>query len=201
MSAVVSRRIVLAGAALAAAHAVVPAWALTPVSIGRWRWSGTALGARASIVVDGMSRDDARRLVRACRAEVHRLERIFSLYRTDSALSVLNRDGVLDTPPPELVEVLSLARLLHARSGGAFDVTVQPLWSTYQRHFSTTDPLASGPAQAAIEHALRLVDFDAVQVDMTRVRLARRGMAATRRGDRYGCPGEPARPRVSIGIG
>ncbi len=35
-----------------------------------------------------------------------------SLYRPDSALSRLNRDGVLDDPPFDLVRVLSESRAL-----------------------------------------------------------------------------------------
>ena len=144
-----------------------------------WRWVGTALGARASITVHHRDRAESRRIVRACLAEVHRLEAVFSLYRADSALSRLNRDGALDSPPPELVTLLADALAYGDRTGGAFDVTVQPLWRLYRDHFAgATGPVAA-PAEAALAAARRAVDRGAVQVARSRIRLARPGMALT----------------------
>src|SRR5690606_40717482 len=45
-------------------------------------------------------------LLRITVAEIRRLEAIFSLYRPDSALSRLNRDGRLAGPPLDFVELL-----------------------------------------------------------------------------------------------
>ena len=42
-------------------------------------------------------------------AEINRLEGILSLFRTDSALAQLNRQGFLTEPPFELLECLSIA--------------------------------------------------------------------------------------------
>ena len=88
-----------------------------------------------------------RQAIAACRDEITRLERIFSLYRADSALSRLNRQGRLDAPPLELVELLAFSARVSAATGGAFDVTVQPLWDLYAGHFA--DPAAdpAGPAE------------------------------------------------------
>ena len=91
-------------------------------------WTGQALGARASIRLD---HPDAPAITARCLAEIDRLENILSLYREDSALSRLNRTGRLDRPPFELLECLSLAGTMHRASGGAFDVTLQPLWALW----------------------------------------------------------------------
>jgi FAD:protein FMN transferase len=69
-------------------------------------WRGVALGADAMLQVHHPDPDKADRMIDACLAEVSRLERIFSLYREDSALCRLNRDGRLEDPPVELVELL-----------------------------------------------------------------------------------------------
>ncbi|MTE01052.1 FAD:protein FMN transferase [Paracoccus sp. YIM 132242] len=91
-------------------------------------WTGQALGARASIRLD---HPDAPAITARCLAEIDRLEDILSLYRADSALSRLNRTGRLDTPPFELLDCLSLSGAVHRASGGAFDVTLQPLWALW----------------------------------------------------------------------
>ena len=91
-------------------------------------WTGQALGARASIRLD---HPQAEEITARCLTEIDRLENILSLYRADSALSRLNRSGRLGNPPFELLEILSLAGAVHHASGGAFDVTLQPLWALW----------------------------------------------------------------------
>jgi thiamine biosynthesis lipoprotein len=90
-----------------------------------------ALGAVASITLD---HPDADRLIGRARAEIARLEDVFSLYRASSALSRLNAGGILEAPPFELLDCLSLAGRVHAATGGAFDPTIQPLWALYAEH-------------------------------------------------------------------
>ena len=53
----------------------------------RHLWTGTALGARASIRLD---HPEAKAIAARVSAEIARLEDIFSLYRAGSALSRLN---------------------------------------------------------------------------------------------------------------
>ncbi|MDQ7071887.1 MAG: FAD:protein FMN transferase, partial [Rhodobacterales bacterium] len=57
------------------------------------QWSGIALGAEARIILD---HPDGDRLVASAVTEIHRLESIFSLYRSDSQISQLNQTGVLE---------------------------------------------------------------------------------------------------------
>ena len=124
------------------------ATAAAPVAAGGvlYRWQGIALGARATIVLD---HPEAPALARRARAEIARLEAIFSLYRADSALARLNRDGRLVAPPPELLACLSLAQRLGAVTGGLFDPFVQPLWALHARHaVEGTAPTAADLAQA-----------------------------------------------------
>jgi len=93
------------------------------------RWSGVALGAPAEIVLRHRDAGTAARLFRQVEAELERLQSIFSLYRSESALSRLNRTGALAGPPPELVEVLSLSDIVHRATLGAFDPAIQALWA------------------------------------------------------------------------
>lgn len=146
------------------------------------RWHGTALGARASMTLYHPDPAEGRRLIAAAIAEVRRLERIFSLYQPESALSALNRQGALDAPPMELVRLLSEARRYGEMTGGAFDVTVQPLWTLYADHFSRKNADPAGPPTAAIEKVLALVDYRAIELDARRISFARPGMAVTLNG-------------------
>jgi thiamine biosynthesis lipoprotein len=145
-------------------------------------WRGVALGADAMLQLHVPDPLEAGTLIERCLAEVSRLERIFSLYRDDSALSRLNREGRLDDPPIELVDLLGRAESFSRLTAGAFDVTVQPLWDVYAAHFSAPDPDPAGPPDAAIAAALRPVGHRAVEVGTEQVSFARAGMAVTLNG-------------------
>jgi thiamine biosynthesis lipoprotein len=147
------RFLTLASAAcLAAGHA------------GAYEWRGTALGARARILLD---HPQAAALSAAARAEISRLEDVFSLYRTGSALSRLNRDGRLAAPPFELLDCLALARRVHRATDGAFDPTVQPVWAALaEGHLSPR-----GPDPERLAAARASVGFDQVRFDAGSVRL------------------------------
>lgn len=143
------------------------------------RWKGVALGAEAEMILPA---DKADRLIALATAEIGRLERIFSLYRADSALVRLNRQGFLETPPLELVDLLARAGAISAASGGAFDVTVQPLWETYAAHFARPGADPAGPPRAVLDAALERVDWQAVDVAPECIAFARPSMAVTLNG-------------------
>ena len=146
------------------------------------RWSGIALGAAAEIVLYDPDAARARRLIARCVEEIDRLEDVFSLYRPESAIRRLNRDGNLTAPPLELVALLAEARSFSERTEGAFDVTVQPLWRLYAAHFARPDADPRGPAEAEHARAQALVDYRAVEVEPAAIRFARPGMAITLNG-------------------
>jgi thiamine biosynthesis lipoprotein len=144
-------------------------------------WSGQALGAPATLILNHADRPAARRMIERVVAEVARLESIFSLYRDDSALSTLNRVGVLVAPPPELVALLRACGAFHQATGGAFDPTVQPVWALYRDHFSALNPDPAGPSAAKMRRVLKSVGFERIAYDGDRVSLPK-GAALTLNG-------------------
>ena len=173
------RRLLVAAAAGGLALLVGDAQAVRATT---WRWQGSALGAESTILLAHPNRAAAGQAIDACRAEITRLEQIFSLYRADSALSQLNRQGRLEAPPLELVELLGFALQVSAATGGAFDVTVQPLWDLYARHFADPAADSAGPSDAALAATLMRVDWRAVELDPARIEFRRPGMAVTLNG-------------------
>lgn len=145
-------------------------------------WRGAALGADAMLQIHHPDAAEAGRIIDACLAEVCRLEKIFSLYREDSALCRLNRRGWLEDPPVELVELLGRSNEFSGMSGGAFDVTVQPLWNLYASHFSAAEPDPAGPSKAAIGATLDRVGYQSLEIDPARISFAKAGMSVTLNG-------------------
>lgn len=177
----VTRRRVLA--VLAAAGATLPlTGAGTMRSMPAFEWRGRALGGPARIVIRHPDEAKARRLVEHCAREIGRLENIFSLYRARSEIVQLNREGRLAAPSHDLRLVLADARRYGEISAGAFDVTVQPLWRLYSRHFERQQAEPDGPGARDIERAAALVDYRGIDLDNGRIAMARRGMAITLNG-------------------
>ena len=130
----------------------------TAARAARAVWRGVALGAPASVVLAGITRAQARPVLASLEDALHRLECIFSLYRDQSAISRLNRDGLLHAPPPEMLEVLSLAGALHDGSDGAFDPTVQPLWQALAHGGDTPSQAGISGIDGQVLHRVALSD-------------------------------------------
>ncbi len=144
-------------------------------------WRGAALGADAILQIHHPDPAAADRLIEQSLVEVERLERVFSLYREDSVLVHLNREGQLDDPPLDLARLLDEAERVSALTGGAFDVTVQPLWDVYAAHFARPAAEPSGPPHKAIADALSHTGHVGMSFDERGIRL-RPGMRITLNG-------------------
>jgi thiamine biosynthesis lipoprotein len=145
-------------------------------------WRGVALGADATLQIHHSDARIAARLIERCLAEVHRLERVFSLYRGDSAIATLNRQGFLEYPPTDFVQLLGRSEYFSRLTEGAFDATVQPLWRLYATHFGRRHPDPRGPSEHARRAALALVGHSGVEIDAHRIRFHRVGMGLTLNG-------------------
>lgn len=130
-----------------------------------YQWQGTALGAKAQIILD---HPEAKAITQRALAEISRLEGIFSLYRKGSELSRLNQHGQLAAPSFELLECLSLARRVYGLTEGRFDPTVQPLWQVMAEAYSR----GAAPNQAELARARDVIGFDRVAFDDQSVRLS-----------------------------
>jgi len=123
-----TRRRVLAAIGAADVLGAIAHWPARERNALRHRWRGHALGAMAEITLYHPDRRVAVAALTHCRDEIERLENEFSLFRRDSRLSQLNRDGYLPRPSLNLRRTLDLALQFGALTADRFDVTVQPLW-------------------------------------------------------------------------
>lgn len=165
------RRFLKISAASASAAALLPLGVSAAPSLHRW--TGVALGAGAEINLVHTDASEAEMLFREIELEISRQEKIFSLYKSESELSRLNRDGKLEGPSLELIQLLSVAKQLYEMTAGAFDPTVQPLWAYY----------AEGSYDSRLhKKALSRTGFSKLQIESRKVSFQAPEMALTLNG-------------------
>lgn len=137
-----------------------------------------AFGTRVGITVAGLAPEAARRAIDAALAEIAAVDAASRLFTPEGELARLNREGRLAAPGERLRELLGQAQHWGAASGGAFDVSVQPLWRLY---FAAS---ARGelPSPAAIAARREAVDWRGLRLDAGGAAFDRPGMQLTLNG-------------------
>jgi FAD:protein FMN transferase len=131
-------------------------------------WRGVAMGSEASITFSGLPRARVDAVIPAVTAEIERLEGELSLYREDSAICRLNREGVLANPSADFLRALRLG-LAVAEITGSFDPTVQALWEAHVDWFASG---GSGlPPDEVVATARSRVDWRGIAIEASAVRL------------------------------
>jgi thiamine biosynthesis lipoprotein len=169
-------RIMAAAAGLPLMIAAVRATA-PPAQMFRWR--GQVLDDLSELTLWHTDAALCRRTILKITAEIARYERIFSLYDPDSEISRLNAAGELRRGSPELRALIEESQRFGVMSGGAFDISVQPLWRLYEAHFWSHAHIVADIVARAQEVARELVDFRRIETGAARIAFARAGMGIT----------------------
>ncbi len=127
----------------------------------------TLMGTVINLAITGPDSRATQEAIQATFAEMERLIALFDRRRPQSPLALLNRTGSLAAPPAELVELVQRAEQYSVLSGGAFDISVQPLVEAYE----------AGLGNAAAVQPL--VNYQNIQVSTDALTLSQPGMALT----------------------
>lgn len=122
-------------------------------------------------------------------AAIRHVEAQFSLFDPHSAVSQLNREGVLLRPHPDFVKLLQLAKQVSAKSQGSFDVTVQPLWEVWQQ----AKLQGRLPSADTLRQALSRVGWRGLDISAERIAFKKPGMGVTLNGIAQGFASDLAR--------
>ncbi len=141
-----------------------------------YRWHGRALGADAEMLLNISNDMDGDLLISQISVEISRMENIFSIYKANSTLSILNHTGHIKNAPIELIDLLSQADFISQITNGAFDVTVQPLWQLYNEN-------KTHHISAILRQKISaLVNYNNIIIDGDDIRFKKPGMAITLNG-------------------
>ena len=172
-----NRRRVLIIMAIGAGVAVAPnsLWA-SKKKAELLTWHGWALGADTSIQLYAENRDKADLVLEGAQAIISKYEKLFSIYDKNSQTSKLNKTGVLENAADEFVRLIKISKKFNTETAGAFDITIQPLWDTYQSHFNGND---SDSLDGKIAAVMDIIGSDKLIINQNDVSFARKKMAVS----------------------
>jgi len=118
-----------------------------------------------TITVYNREKTRAERAIEAAFARMTKIEEIASIYDENAEAYMLNEQGRLDDPSPELIEIIDAAKHYYEISKGAFDITVEPLLELWgyeegaEKQFWELEPAEQ---QERISQTLTVVGSDRV---------------------------------------
>ena len=148
-------------------------------ALKRVTWNGIALGSPAEITIYHPDQKEAENILSNSYKKLVQLENLFSLYKDDSQLSMLNKNGYVKNPDPDMIALLNLSKKYAEITNGAFDVTVQPLWNLYNEAFTKTN---KPPSESEIEKTLSLIDWRSISINKNLINYEINGMSSTLNG-------------------
>lgn len=145
-------------------------------------FTGFAFGTDINFQLYGVSDHEFATLSNTCVTRLREIESLFNLQDAESMIHYLNRDGEVYDAPEEFVRLIETSLSIGSRTGGLFDITVQPLWDWRQK-WKDADVIQRSILEGdAWQQALTLVDYRKVIITLNKVSFATPGMAITLNG-------------------
>jgi len=107
--------------------------------------------------------------------EIKRVEDLMSIYKHDSEISILNREGCIKGASPDLVYLIEQSIYYSKLSNGAFDITIQPVLDLWKTKISAGEY----PGDKQINNTLILVNYSNITVNNDTIAFNMQGMAIT----------------------
>jgi thiamine biosynthesis lipoprotein len=120
--------------------------------------------------------------ISAAFARMEEIEKIASIYDSQSEAFRLNQDGYLEAPSDELLELINMSLDYSELTDGSFDITVQPLldlWEYKPDAEKQLWELSESERNEKINEALTLVGFDKIVVEENEIYFEKEGMGIT----------------------
>ncbi|MBW2096063.1 MAG: FAD:protein FMN transferase [Deltaproteobacteria bacterium] len=136
-----------------------------------------SMGTFVSMTLLHPSRDKAEEAMGLAFDEIDRLAGLMNRFKTATAVGELNREGMLNNPPPEVLSVVRDALAFYRVSKGAFDISVAPIVDLFKERLGSGNKIS--PPEAEIQKLLTRVDAGSIIIDEKTIRFRKPGMAIT----------------------
>lgn len=142
---------------------------------GRFEDTREKMGTFVNIIIYSNEEDYAE-ILESSFQKIDELNGIASNYDSESAVSVLNRDGIIRNAPDELIDIIDISKEYNVKTEGAFDITVNPvleLWS--EGLWQESEEIQ----KQKINEALKLLGSAQISIEGRTITLGKEGMSLT----------------------
>jgi thiamine biosynthesis lipoprotein len=173
-------RIGLMGSGIVAGNLLttLPVQGWKPAGSGLFRLSETRLklGTSFGVTLIHHTRNIASEVIESVFTEVDRLGDILSRHQEGSPVWLLNNRGNLEDAPRELMDLIIQSRSWNQRTGGFFDITVEPIVTFFTEHFNS---YRTPPPEEKVLGLLERMGFEKVNVGISGISFKHEGMGIT----------------------
>jgi thiamine biosynthesis lipoprotein len=120
--------------------------------------------------------ETAETAINAAFARMEEIEKIASIFDSESEAFKLNQDGYLETPSDDLLKLISMSLDYYHLTEGSFDITIQPLLELWQGGLWKESKEVQ---QSRIDETLELVGSDKIAIEDSRIYFKTEGMSIT----------------------
>ena len=136
-----------------------------------------AMGTFVTMTLMHTSQDEAEEVMGRVVEEIDRLAGLMDRFDESTAVARLNREGVIEDAPPEIIEVISRGLYHHQLTRGNFDISVKPVVDLFEEKMGHGKEVL--PTERELKEALALVDSHQIELEGRRVRFKKPGMGIT----------------------
>jgi thiamine biosynthesis lipoprotein len=102
--------------------------------------------------------------------EIYYVDGLMDSYDNQSEVGILNQKGMLNNANPDLIYVLERSKYYSEVSGGAFDVTINPILDLWKSKYSPGGTFAP-PTPEEINETLQLVNYSNIIIEAGNITL------------------------------
>ncbi|MBN1831365.1 MAG: FAD:protein FMN transferase [Deltaproteobacteria bacterium] len=136
-----------------------------------------AMGTFVTMTLMHTSQDEAEETIDRVFKEIDRLADLMDRFDESTPVARLNREGVIEDAPPEMIEVISGGLYHHQLTGGSFDISVKPVVDLFEKKMDHGKEVL--PMERELKEALALVDSHQIELEGRSVRFKKPGMGIT----------------------
>jgi thiamine biosynthesis lipoprotein len=167
----------VAGAASASILSVTSHGCMFRKKLHRVSETRIAMGTFVTMTLMHTSRDEAEEVIGRVVEEIDRMASLMDRFDESTAVARLNREGVIEDAPPEIIEVISRSLYYHQLTRGSFDISVKPIMDLFNGKMVHGKGVL--PTERELKEVLALVDSHQIELEGRRVRFKKPGMGIT----------------------
>jgi len=99
------------------------------------KWTGNVLNNNVTLEIHSNKGKNNNIIFSQINNFITKADEVFNLQNPNSEIVLLNKNKEILNPSPYLIEVIKKSQIISEQTNGYFDITVQPLWNYYYKHF------------------------------------------------------------------